>query len=140
MATLLGADGAGADLLIIPAGGSAMPASQETVEARQHYLQMNGREVFRFAIRVAPRAVEQPFVNASGPLRVAPDPAGTAVAIGVRERLEIWPEGEPAGTPTHFENSLSFVEWCEFGILAAEAHRLHVVNPEDGAILQTAAF
>jgi len=88
----------------------------------------------------APRAVEQPFVNALGPLRVAPDPAGTAVAIGVRERLEIWPEGEPAGTPTHFENSLSFVEWCEFGILAAEAHRLHLVNPEDGAILQTAAF
>jgi 3-oxoacyl-[acyl-carrier-protein] synthase-3 len=48
----LGNDGSGADLLSVPAGGSRLPASHETVAARQHYLQMNGREVYRFAIRV----------------------------------------------------------------------------------------
>lgn len=48
----LGNDGSGADLLIIPAGGSRMPASHATVDARLHYLKMSGSEVFRFATRV----------------------------------------------------------------------------------------
>jgi 3-oxoacyl-[acyl-carrier-protein] synthase-3 len=45
LATLLGSDGSGKDLLIIPAGGSLYPASRETLEQGKHYLQMNGREV-----------------------------------------------------------------------------------------------
>ncbi|MFZ5634902.1 MAG: beta-ketoacyl-ACP synthase III [Bacillota bacterium] len=47
----LGADGSGGPLLYIPAGGSRMPASRETVDNRQHYVRMNGREVFKFAVR-----------------------------------------------------------------------------------------
>ncbi len=45
-------DGSGADLLTLPAGGSKLPASAVTVQNGQHYIQMNGREVFRFATRV----------------------------------------------------------------------------------------
>lgn len=48
----LQADGRGAKLLYVPAGGSAMPASHETVEKRMHFLKMNGNEVFKFAVRV----------------------------------------------------------------------------------------
>ncbi len=48
----LGGDGSGADYLQIPAGGSRLPASCATVQARQHYMQMNGHEVYRFATRV----------------------------------------------------------------------------------------
>jgi 3-oxoacyl-[acyl-carrier-protein] synthase-3 len=48
----LGGDGSGAEFLLIPAGGSRMPASAATVEARQHYMKMNGAEVFKFATRV----------------------------------------------------------------------------------------
>lgn len=48
----LGGDGAGEEFLLIPAGGSRLPASCATVEARQHYMQMNGREIFKFATRV----------------------------------------------------------------------------------------
>ncbi len=48
----LGGDGSGADFLSIPAGGSRLPASAATVEARQHYMKMNGSEVFKFATRV----------------------------------------------------------------------------------------
>ncbi|MBM3190362.1 MAG: beta-ketoacyl-ACP synthase 3, partial [Chloroflexi bacterium] len=59
LATLLGSDGSGGDTLIIPAGGSALPTSAETVEKRQHYLQMDGRQVFRFATHALPLAVEQ---------------------------------------------------------------------------------
>jgi 3-oxoacyl-[acyl-carrier-protein] synthase III len=48
----LGGDGSGADFLMIPAGGSKLPASCATVEARQHYMTMNGHEVYRFATRI----------------------------------------------------------------------------------------
>lgn len=52
----LGASGAGAEFLKLPAGGSRQPASQETVAKRLHYVHMNGNEVFKFAIRVVDEA------------------------------------------------------------------------------------
>ncbi|MFN3739653.1 MAG: beta-ketoacyl-ACP synthase III [Thermodesulfovibrionales bacterium] len=39
------------DLLHIPAGGSAMPASKETIEKRLHYVKMKGNETFKVAVR-----------------------------------------------------------------------------------------
>lgn len=47
----LGSNGDYADLLIIPAGGSLKPASLETIQSREHYLKMNGSEVFKLAVR-----------------------------------------------------------------------------------------
>lgn len=47
----LGADGANAPLIHIPGGGSAMPATVESVNQREHYLKMNGKEVFKLAVR-----------------------------------------------------------------------------------------
>jgi 3-oxoacyl-[acyl-carrier-protein] synthase-3 len=48
----LGADGSGGPELYIPAGGSRSPATEETVARGEHYVRMNGREVFKFATRV----------------------------------------------------------------------------------------
>ncbi|WP_211746037.1 beta-ketoacyl-ACP synthase III [Paenibacillus sp. Marseille-Q4541] len=48
----LGAEGSGGPLLNLQAGGSRFPASEETVANKQHYIYMNGREVFKFAVRV----------------------------------------------------------------------------------------
>lgn len=48
----LGAEGSGGPLLNLQAGGSRLPASAETVANKQHYIYMNGREVFKFAVRV----------------------------------------------------------------------------------------
>jgi 3-oxoacyl-[acyl-carrier-protein] synthase-3 len=48
----LGNDGSGADMLSIPAGGSRLPATQATVDAHQHFMKMNGREVYKFATRI----------------------------------------------------------------------------------------
>ena len=56
---VLGADGSGADLLIMPAGGSRQPASAETVAQRLHYARMDGREIYRFATRTMSKAAEQ---------------------------------------------------------------------------------
>jgi 3-oxoacyl-[acyl-carrier-protein] synthase-3 len=59
LATVLGADGSGSDLLMLPAGGSRHPASHQTVAERMHYIKMQGRDVFRFAVRVIPSATRQ---------------------------------------------------------------------------------
>jgi 3-oxoacyl-[acyl-carrier-protein] synthase III len=48
----LGNDGSGGDMLSIPAGGSRLPATYATVDARDHFMKMNGREVYKFATRV----------------------------------------------------------------------------------------
>jgi len=52
IASYLGADGSGGNLLKIPAGGTREPASIETVKNRKHYIKMNGNEVFKFAVKV----------------------------------------------------------------------------------------
>lgn len=52
LSSYLGADGAGAELLCMPAGGSRMSATLETVEQRLHYIKMNGNEIFRFASKI----------------------------------------------------------------------------------------
>lgn len=44
-------DGSLTGILNIPAGGSAMPTSAQTVADRKHYVHMGGREVFRYAVR-----------------------------------------------------------------------------------------
>jgi len=44
-------DGSGGPALCMPAGGSLLPASHETVEARQHYVKQDGAAVFKFAVR-----------------------------------------------------------------------------------------
>jgi len=48
----LGADGAGGLELYMPSGGSRRPPSAETVAAGEHFMRMNGREVYKFATRV----------------------------------------------------------------------------------------
>ena len=44
-------DGSGGDFLKMPAGGSRMPATAETVEKRLHYVKQEGQQVFKFAVR-----------------------------------------------------------------------------------------
>lgn len=59
MASVMGGDGALGDLLRIPAGGSRRPASVETVQQRQHFIKMSGREVFKHAVTRMTAAAEE---------------------------------------------------------------------------------
>jgi 3-oxoacyl-[acyl-carrier-protein] synthase-3 len=52
LSTYLGSDGRGKDFLKIPAGGSKLPASKNTVENRLHNIQMAGNDVYKFAVRI----------------------------------------------------------------------------------------
>jgi 3-oxoacyl-[acyl-carrier-protein] synthase-3 len=54
----LGADGSGGPQLYLPGGGSRTPATEESVAERLHFVQMNGREVFKFATRVLVSSAE----------------------------------------------------------------------------------
>ena len=67
-ASVLGSDGSGAELLTIPAGGSAAPASLETVSNGSHYIQMDGRAVFRFATRIMADATRRVLDKAGVPV------------------------------------------------------------------------
>lgn len=54
----LGSDGRAAENLMIPAGGSRHPASEETVRENMHTIKMNGREVFKMAVRKMSESIQ----------------------------------------------------------------------------------
>lgn len=61
---VLGADGSGGVHLNQKAGGSRLPASLETIKNKQHFVYMNGREVFKFAVRVMNTATDEAIEKA----------------------------------------------------------------------------
>ncbi|SMC91091.1 beta-ketoacyl-ACP synthase III [Sporomusa malonica] len=61
----LGAEGAGGDLLKVPAGGSRLPASEETLSNKLHFIHMDGNEVFKFAVKVMGETVNKALKNAN---------------------------------------------------------------------------
>jgi 3-oxoacyl-[acyl-carrier-protein] synthase-3 len=93
LSAVLRSDGSGGDLLIIPAGGSHLPASSETVENRWHFIQMNGREVFRFATRVMAQAsreaVEAAQLTMDDIKYIVPHQANRRIIESAAKQLEI---------------------------------------------------
>jgi 3-oxoacyl-[acyl-carrier-protein] synthase-3 len=61
----LGAEGAGGDLLKLPAGGSRQPASAETISNRLHFIHMDGNEVFKFAVKIMGEAANKALESAN---------------------------------------------------------------------------
>jgi 3-oxoacyl-[acyl-carrier-protein] synthase-3 len=54
-----GADGERGKFIIVPAGGSHQPATHASIDARLHYMHMQGREVYKFAVTQMATIVEQ---------------------------------------------------------------------------------
>jgi 3-oxoacyl-[acyl-carrier-protein] synthase-3 len=63
----LHADGALGDLLVLPAGGSAMPVSQKVVDERMGFVKMRGREIFKHAVRAMVTACQEALDNSGLP-------------------------------------------------------------------------
>ncbi|MBW5444615.1 beta-ketoacyl-ACP synthase III [Cohnella sp. CFH 77786] len=61
---VLGADGSGGELLRICGGGSRVPATERSVADKKHFLEMNGRDVFKFAVRVMGSSAEEALAKA----------------------------------------------------------------------------
>ncbi len=89
----LGCDGSAAGLLGIPAGGSRLPASPATLDAREHYLKMEGQEVFRRAVRAvvdsASIALERAGLTAEDISWFAPHQANVRIIEAAAARLGI---------------------------------------------------
>jgi 3-oxoacyl-[acyl-carrier-protein] synthase-3 len=89
-------DGTYADRLYIPAGGTAKPASHETVEARGHYIKMKGNELFKVAVRnmeeVSRRVMEKAGVTPAELDLFIPHQANQRINNAVLPRLGVSPE------------------------------------------------
>jgi 3-oxoacyl-[acyl-carrier-protein] synthase-3 len=64
LSTVIHSDGTKRDALCQPAGGSAMPASEETVKNRMHYLKMNGPAIYKLAVEKMPPVLEEAIKKA----------------------------------------------------------------------------
>ncbi len=96
LAEELHTEGAYADHLYIPAGGTAKPASCETVQGREHYIKMRGNELFKVAVRsmedVSRRVLAQAQVCPEQLNLFIPHQANQRITEAVRERLGVKPE------------------------------------------------
>ena len=96
LATHLGSDGGGKELLQLPGGGSRVPPSHASIDQRLHFLQMKGNEVFKVAVRTMVEATTEVLAKCGRtPQDVAcliPHQANQRIIDAVRERMELPPE------------------------------------------------
>ena len=89
----LGADGAGGKFLSLPAGGSRIPASVESVTENLHFVHMNGTEVFKFATKVmgeaAVAALEDAGLTANDIDCLIPHQANIRIIQSASKRLKV---------------------------------------------------
>jgi 3-oxoacyl-[acyl-carrier-protein] synthase-3 len=79
----LRSDGCGAALIEMPGGGSRVPTTHESVEKKQHYLRLQGKEVFKFATR----SMVDLFERALARNKLAPEDLGLVVPHQVNYRI-----------------------------------------------------
>lgn len=89
----LGSNGGGADSLFVRAGGSRLPAWSADVQPEDYYLQMQGQEVFRFAVQVmgeaALQALEAAQLQSDQVDLLIPHQANQRIIEAARKRLNL---------------------------------------------------
>jgi 3-oxoacyl-[acyl-carrier-protein] synthase-3 len=92
LTTCLGSDGGKAGLLELPAGGSACPATADSVAKKLHYLRMDGKETFKNAVNAmvaaATEALGRCGVSIADVKCIIPHQANQRILSAVAERLE----------------------------------------------------
>jgi len=85
------AEGSGTSMLWVPAGGSRLPASEMTVKERLHYLRMQGREVYKIAVKrnleLVTQTLEEAGVTPDQLALVIPHQSNARIIESARERL-----------------------------------------------------
>ena len=93
LSTKLRTDGSYAKTLYVPAGGSLRPASPETVRRHEHTITMNGKEVFKIAVRsmeeISRQALEEAGVTVDQISLVIPHQANKRIIVALAERLGV---------------------------------------------------
>ena len=92
----LGSDGNLANLIIIPGGGSKIPATEETVRQKQHFFKMEGKEVFKHAVRrmtaAAKECMEKEGIDEHGISWMIPHQANIRIIDAIGKQFSIPPE------------------------------------------------
>jgi 3-oxoacyl-[acyl-carrier-protein] synthase-3 len=93
LSTYIKSDGRLAELLHLPAGGSALPASHETVDQRLHFIKMEGREVFKHAVRTmidaAKNAIKLAKLDTKDIDFLIPHQANIRIIEAIAERVHV---------------------------------------------------
>ena len=96
LSTVTGSDGTLNALLNIPGGGSRNPVSPQTIEKRLHFMKMEGKEVFKHAVRAmgeaARKALEKAGLTMDQVACVVPHQANMRIVEAIRDRLGVGPE------------------------------------------------
>jgi 3-oxoacyl-[acyl-carrier-protein] synthase III len=96
LTAVMGADGGKADLLFMPGGGSRCPATVDSLNARQHYLRMEGKETFKNAVQAMQTAAEEALrrceMTISQIKLIIPHQANRRIIDAVGDRLGAKPE------------------------------------------------
>lgn len=89
----LGSDGGGWDLLYQPGGGSRMPPTEQSIKNRMHYLKMNGKEVFKIAVKsmgnASVEAIEKAGIKAEDIDIFIAHQANYRIMDAVRKRINL---------------------------------------------------
>lgn len=120
----LGADGRQGDLIKLPAGGSRMPATKKSIEDKQHFIKMNGSELFKHAVRImADAALEatRPLgITAEDISLVIPHQANVRILSAAAKRMglsedKIYLNIEKYGNMSAASSAIALVEAVEEG-------------------------
>ena len=94
--SILRSDGSGGKFLYMPAGGSLHPTSHETVSKKMHYVHQDGRNVFRFAVKlmteVSMEILERNGYETKDISLYIPHQANLRIIQSAVERLKLRPE------------------------------------------------
>ena len=130
----LGADGGGAGYIHQPAGGSRMPACEMSVAERLHTLRMNGREVYKFAVKkfneLVERALAETGTRPEDLKLIIPHQSNLRIINSVRDRLGL-PDEKFAVNIDRWGNTSS----ASIGLALDEARRAGRIKEGDLVML-----
>ena len=124
LSSYLGCEGQYTNLLYIPAGGSRLPASQQTLDAREHYIKMAGNEVFKIAVmsmvEAAKTAMKQANLEGVDIDWIIPHQANLRIIDAVSKRLgcvnaQIYLNIEKYGNMSSASTATAMVEAAQEG-------------------------
>lgn len=131
---MLHSDGSGGKYLYMPGGGSLHPPSHETVDKKMHYVHQDGRNVFKFAVKliteVSNQILERNGYTAEDVGLYVPHQANLRIIQSALERLKLRPD-QVAITIDRYANTTA----ATIPIGLAEAHRQGRINGGDLVLL-----
>lgn len=131
ISSFMGADGSGGHLLNVPAGGSRLPATEETVKERLHFLKMEGNEVFKIAVRIMVEAANNAIAKVGLACKdidlLIPHQANIRILMAVAKRLglseeKIFMNIEKYGNMSAASTAVALAEASEQGRIKKDDH------------------